>query len=154
MSSSTRSLFVQLSKLTSDSTFVQSYSADANVEATVGVDDNNDARVTYNLTNFSGPDHRNVTLGWIHRHDDLTIEPSYNLGTESLAAAVTYRVDDENSLKAHFDLNTNNGKLVWTNTGALGGGGALRVTATAALEGGNVKQVPSLLLEKDWDFDA
>lgn len=102
----------------------------------------------------TSPDHRNLTLGWVHRHDDLTVEPSYNLGTESLSAAVTYRVDDENSLKAHFDMNTNNGSLTWTNSGALGGGGNLRVTATAAMDGGAVKQVPSLRIEKDWDIDA
>jgi len=51
-------------------------------------------------------------------------------------------------------MNTNNGSLTWTNSGALGGGGNLRVTATAAMDGGAVKQVPTLRIEKDWDIDA
>ena len=50
------------------------------------------------------PSHRNCTVGWCHRRDDLEIEPRYNMGTESLSAAVAYRVDDENKLRAIFDM--------------------------------------------------
>ncbi len=45
------------------------------------------------------PNHRNLRVGWVHTQKDLTIEPSYNLGSESLSAEVTYRLDAENRLK-------------------------------------------------------
>lgn len=39
--------------------------------------------------------------------DDITLEPRFNLGTESLSAGVTYKVDDENKLRAIFDMGSN-----------------------------------------------
>lgn len=35
------------------------------------------------------------------------MEPRYNLGTESLSAGVTYRMDDENRVRAIFDMGSN-----------------------------------------------
>lgn len=73
-----------------------------------------------------------MILGFIHRQNDfevrpkdlnpggwpagrpsrpqfvcLQIEPRYNLATESVSCGVTYRVDDDNRLRAIFDQNTN-----------------------------------------------
>lgn len=50
----------------------------------------------------------------------LQLEPRFNLGTESLSAGVTWKVDDENKLRAIFDMGSNEGTLTWTNTGSLG----------------------------------
>ncbi len=52
-------------------------------------------------------DHRNATVGWAYSKDDITIEPRFNLGTESLSAGVTYRMDSENRVRAIYDMGSN-----------------------------------------------
>ena len=44
------------------------------------------------------------------------------------------QVDDENKLRAIFDMGSNEGALTWTNTGSLGGGGDLKLTARMKLD--------------------
>lgn len=127
----------------------------SSLEAKVSVDDNNTAGVVYDLSNFDKPNHRNMTLKWTHVRDDLEITPSYNLGTESLGLAAAYRVDDENRLKATYCMNSNVGTLEWTNSAGTGGGGDLRITASANLaDADSAKQVPTLKIEKTWNIDA
>lgn len=40
-------------------------------------------------------------------HPCLQLEPRFNLGTESLSAGVTWKVDDDNKLRAIFDMGSN-----------------------------------------------
>lgn len=86
-------------------------------------------------------DHKNATVGWVYKKDDIELEPRFNLGTESLAAGVTWKVDDENKLRAVFDMGSNEGTLTWTNTGALGGGGDTKLTARMKLDKDSMQQV-------------
>jgi len=128
--------------------------ADASIEASLAVDDNNTAGLAYDLTAFSKPDHRSATLMWTHRAGDIEVTPSYNLGTESAALRASYRVDAENALRVGYCMNTNAGILSWTNTSGAGGGGALRVSARANLaDADSAKQMPTLLIEKTWAVD-
>lgn len=124
------------------------------LEATVAVDDDNKAVLTYDLSNYEGPDYRHLILKWVHTQKDFVIEPQFNLATESLSAAVTYKVDDDNKLKAIYDTKSNVGKLEWTNTGSLGGDGTLRITARSALDADSVKKMPTLMVEKTWSLEV
>lgn len=126
----------------------------ASLEASVAVDDDNSATLTYDLSDYNGPDHRKLVVKWSHTQKDFVIEPSFNFATESLSAAVTYRVDDENKLKANYDAKTNVGTLEWTNTGGLVGDGDLKITARSALDADSVKKVPTLMMEKTWSLDV
>ena len=124
------------------------------INCSVAVDDNNTAKVIYRANPGNRLDHRNAIVGWTYRKDDLELEPRYNLGTESLSAGVTYRVDDDNKLRAVYDMGSNEASLTWTNSGALGGGGDTKVTARTKLDKGNANQMPTLLISKDWDLDV
>ena len=86
-------------------------------------------------------DHKNAILGWTYTKDDIELEPRFNLGTESLSAGVTWRVDDENKLRAVVDMGTNEGALTWTNCGSLGGGGETKLTARMRLDKDSMQQV-------------
>lgn len=123
------------------------------INCSVGVDDNNSAKVIYKCNPGSKLDHKNAIVGWVYRKDDIELEPRFNLGTESLSAGVTYRVDDENKLRAVFDMGSNEGTLTWTNSGSLGGGGATKLTARMKLDKDSMQQMPTLTLTKDWDVD-
>ena len=69
--------------------------------------------------------------------------------------AAAYRVDDENKLKVAYDMASNMGSLEWTNNAGTGGGGELRVTARANLADADAaKQVPTLVIEKNWNVDV
>lgn len=110
--------------------------------------------MVYDLADYAGPNYKAVTLKWTHRNGDLELTPAYNLGSEALSVEAAYSIDEENRLKATYDLSTNDASLQWTNSSGAGGGGDLRVTARANLADGNAtKQVPQLLLEKTWDLD-
>ncbi|EFN58187.1 expressed protein [Chlorella variabilis] len=122
------------------------------VNCAVSVDDNNTAKVIYRCNPGNKLDHRNATVGWCYRKDDIEIEPRFNLGTESLSAGVTYRMDDENRVRAIYDMGSNEGTLTWYNTGSLGGGGETRLTARMKLDKDNVQQ-PTIMLSKNWDLD-
>ncbi|PRW56481.1 outer envelope pore chloroplastic-like [Chlorella sorokiniana] len=124
------------------------------INCSVGVDDNNSAKVIYRCNPGSKLDHKNAIVGWVYRKDDIELEPRFNLGTESLSAGVTWKVDDENKLRAIFDMGTNEGRLTWTNTGSLGGGGDLKLTARMKLDKDSMQQMPTLMIQKDWDFDV
>jgi hypothetical protein len=123
------------------------------INCTVGVDDNNSARVIYKCNPGSKLDHKNATVGWVYRKDDVELEPRFNLGTESLSAGVTWKVDDENKLRAIFDMGSNEGMLTWTNTGSLGGGGDTKVTARMRLDKDGIEKMPTLMIQKQWDVD-
>lgn len=43
-------------------------------------------------------------------------------------------MDDENRLRAIVDMGSNEGALTWTNTGGMGGGGDMKVTARMKLD--------------------
>lgn len=110
---------------------------------------------THVCSNFDKPNHRNMSLKWTHRRDDLELTPCYNLGTESLSVEAAYRVDDENKLKVNYCMNSNMGTLEWTNSSGTGGGGDLRITARANLADADAaKQVPTLMIEKTWNMDV
>jgi hypothetical protein len=127
----------------------------SSIEAKVAVDDNNRASLTYDLSNYSGPNHRDCSVKWTYSSGDFEISPSYNLGNESLSLSGTYQVDDDNSLKVDYDLNTSNASLEWTNSSGAGGGGDLKVTAKSNLADSNsAKQMPTLLIEKTWTIDG
>ncbi|KAL4443479.1 hypothetical protein ABPG75_011216 [Micractinium tetrahymenae] len=123
------------------------------INCSVGVDDNNTAKVIYKCNPGSKLDHRNAIVGWVYCKDDIELEPRFNLGTESLSAGVTWKVDDENKLRAVFDMSTNEGALTWTNSGSLGGGGSTKLTARMKLDKDSMQQMPTLTLTKDWDVD-
>lgn len=124
------------------------------VNCSVAVDDNNSAKVIYRCNPGSKLDHKNAIVGWVYRKDDIELEPRFNLGTESLSAGVTWKVDDENKLRAIFDMGSNEGTLTWTNTGSLGGGGDLKLTARMKLDKDSMQQMPTLMIQKDFDFDV
>ena len=92
-------------------------------------------------SNFCRLDHKNAILGFTYTKDDIELEPRFNLGTESLSAGVTWRVDDENKLRAVVDMGTNEGALTWTNCGSLGGGGETKLTARMKLDKDSMQQV-------------
>lgn len=126
----------------------------AHLETTMQVDDNNIAKLNYDLSNFDKFDHKAIVFKWSYRRDDITVEPSFNMANESLACTAWYTVDDDNKLKAHYDLHTQHGWVQWVNNGALGGGGELKVTARANLENkDSAKQMPTILVEKTWTID-
>jgi hypothetical protein len=123
------------------------------INCSVGVDDNNSAKVIYRCNPGSKLDHKNAIVGWVYKKDDVELEPRFNLGTESLSAGVTWKVDDDNKLRAIFDMGSNEGWLTWTNTGSLGGGGNTKLTARMKLDKDSMQQMPTLTLTKDWDVD-
>ncbi|PSC72530.1 DEAD-box ATP-dependent RNA helicase chloroplastic isoform B [Micractinium conductrix] len=115
------------------------------INCTMSVDDNNSAKVIYKCNPGSKLDHKNAILGWVYRKDDIELEPRFNLATESLSAGVTWKVDDDNKLRAVFDMGSNEGALTWTNSGSLGGGGDTKVTARMKLDKDSMQQMPTLL---------
>jgi len=123
------------------------------VNCTIGVDDSNSAKIIYKCNPGSKLDHKNAIVGWVYKKDDVELEPRFNLGTESLSAGVTWKVDDDNKLRAIFDMGSNEGTLTWTNTGSLGGGGNTKLTARMKLDKHSMQQMPTLTLSKDWDVD-
>eukprot|EP00890_Picochlorum_soloecismus_P004763 jgi/Picsp_1/5288/NSC_02650-R1_oep24_pea ame: full=outer envelope pore protein chloroplastic ame: full=chloroplastic outer envelope pore protein of 24 kda len=127
----------------------------SSIEAKVGVDDNNTASLTYDLSNFDRPNHRSCSVKWTYTSGDFEVSPAYNLGTESLSLSGVYQVDDDNKLKVSYDMNTNLGSLEWTNSAGAGGGGDLKVTAKANLsDSDSAKQMPTMLIEKTWSIDG
>jgi hypothetical protein len=127
----------------------------SSLEAKVSVDDNNSAKITYDLSNFSQPSHRDCSVSWTYSSGDLELTPSYNLGSEALSVGATYQVDGDNSVKLNYDLNSSDASLEWTNTSGSGGGGDLVVTATTNLADSNAaKQMPTIKLEKTWTIDS
>lgn len=127
----------------------------SSLEAKVSVDDNNSASLTYDLSNFDKPNHRSCAVKWTYTSGDLELSPAYNLGTESLSISGKYQVDDDNSLKLDYDMNSSNATLEWTNTSGSGGGGDLRVTAKTNLADSNsAKQMPTMVIEKTWTIDG
>lgn len=124
------------------------------INCSVGVDDNNSAKVIYKCNPGNRLDHRNASVGWVYSKDDLTVEPRFNLGTESVSASLTYRLDDDNKLRAIMDMGSNEGTLIWTNSGSLGGGGQTRVSARMKLDKDSMQQMPTLMISKDWDIDV
>lgn len=123
------------------------------VNCTVGVDDNNSAKIIYKCNPGSKLDHKNAIVGWVYKKDDIELEPRFNLGTESLSAGVTWKVDDDNKLRAIFDMGSNEGALTWTNSASLGGGGETKVTARMKLDKDSMQQMPTLTISKNWDID-
>ncbi|WP_289490144.1 hypothetical protein, partial [Klebsiella pneumoniae] len=87
------------------------------VNCAMNVDDNITAKVIYRCNPGNRLDHRNASVGWVYRKDDIEVEPRFNLGTESLSAAVSYRMDDDNRVRAIYDMGSNEGRLTWYNTG-------------------------------------
>ena len=127
----------------------------SSLEAKIGIDDNNTASLTYDLSNFEKPNHRSCAVEWTYTSGDFEISPAYDLGTESLSVSGTYQVDDDNKLKATYDMNSNLGSLEWTNSSGAGGGGDLKVTAKANLaDSTSAKQMPTMLIEKTWTIDG
>ena len=106
-------------------------------------------------SNFDKPNHKSCTLKWTYRSGDIQVTPAYNLGTESLSVEGKYTVDAENNLRATYCMNSNMGSLEWVNSSGAGGGGDLRVTARANLaDADSAKQMPTLLIEKNFDLDV
>lgn len=127
----------------------------SSLEAKLALDDNNTAGLIYNLSGYEKPDHKAVTLKYTYCQGDLEVSPMYNLGTETLSISGIYTVDAENKLEAQYDMNSNMGTLLWTNSSGTGGGGDLKITARANLADANsAKQMPTLLIEKTWSVDA
>jgi len=127
----------------------------SSLEAKIGVDDNNSASLTYDLSNFNAPSHRDCAVKWTYSSGDLEVSPAYNLGSESLSISGTYQVDGDNKLKVNYDLNSSDASVEWTNTSGSGGGGDLVVTATTNLADTNsAKQMPTIRLEKTWTIDG
>jgi hypothetical protein len=127
----------------------------SSLEAKVAVDDNNSATLTYDLSNFNQPSHRDCSVKWTYKSGDLELSPSYNLGSESLSVSGSYQVDVDNRLKLNYDLNSSDASLEWTNTSGSGGGGDLVVTASTNLADSNsAKQMPTIKLEKTWTIDG
>merc|ERR1711981_1542993 len=64
------------------------------------------------LANFGSPDLKALTVAAKYCHNgDTSIEPSYCMGTESLAVTVEHRLDGDNSLTAKYDQGSNVGSL-------------------------------------------
>lgn len=61
------------------------------MEAMVDVNDNNKAIVVYDLSNWDGADMKKMSLKWRYTKDDLSVEPGYNFGTESLFVDARYK---------------------------------------------------------------
>lgn len=123
------------------------------LNCTTDLDDDNTLRLILQAKGGQRPSHKDMILGYVHRQKDFEIEPRYNFSTESVSCGVTYKMDDENKLRAIFDVNSNEGSLQWTNSGGLGGDGDLRVTARATLDKDGMKQMPAVMIEKTWDCD-
>lgn len=122
------------------------------LEAGLDIDDNNRCGVIYDLTNYDGPNYKSATVKWTYRNGDVEVTPSYNLGTESLALTTAYVLDAENRCKATYDVNSQAASLQWINSSGAGGGGDLRVTARTNLS--DAKQMPSMLIEKNWTIET
>lgn len=122
------------------------------MEASMDVNDDNRVTVAYDLTGYDKPDVKRTALRWRYTHDDLTVEPGYNFGTESLFAEVKYRLDDENRVRGHMCMHTNMATLEWINSSGMGGGGDMKVSARMCMDDG-VKKMPTLRAEKLWTVD-
>lgn len=57
----------------------------------VDVNDNNKAIVVYDLSNWDGPDMKKASIKWRYTKDDLSVEPGYNFGTESVFVDARYK---------------------------------------------------------------
>jgi hypothetical protein len=122
------------------------------LEAAVDVNDSNKAIVVMDLSNWDGADLKRCTMKWRYTKDDLSIEPGYNFGSESVFVDARYRMDDENRLRAVYEHGNKNAMLEWTNTSGMGGGGAMKMSASMCMDDG-MKKMPTLRVQKDWDLD-
>jgi hypothetical protein len=135
--------------------FRHALKGDTDLQAKFSVDDKTSATLTYDLTNFGSPDLKALTVAAKYCHNgDTSIEPSYCMGTESLAVTVEHRLDGDNSLTAKYDQGSNVGSLEWTTSSVLGDtGGALKVRATSSLNNDALKTMPTIRLEKSFDTE-
>lgn len=121
------------------------------MEASMDVGDDHRATVCYDLSNYDKPDIKRCALKWRWSRDDLSLEPGYDFGTESVFAEMRYKLDDENRLRARYDMHSNDAMLEWLNSSGMGGGGDLRVRANMNLD--DMGKMPTLRAEKSWDVD-
>lgn len=61
------------------------------MEAMVDVNDNNKAIVVYDMSNWDGLDAKKMSLKWRYTKDDMSVEPGYNFGTESVFVDARYK---------------------------------------------------------------
>lgn len=120
----------------------------------MGADVNDDNRVTvrYDLAGHDKPDLKRCSVKWRYTKDDLSVEPGYDFGTESVFGQLKYRLDDENRVCARMNMHTNMASLRWTNTSGMGGGGDMRITASMNMDDG-LGKIPTVVAEKYWDVD-
>lgn len=50
----------------------------------MAVDDNNSAKIIYKANPGGKLDHKNATVGWVYKKDDIELEPRFNLGAPPL----------------------------------------------------------------------
>merc|ERR1711924_524772 len=95
--------------------FRHALKGDTDLRAKFDVDDKTSATLTYDLTNFGSPDLKSLSVAAKYQHNsDTSIEPAYNMGTESFSVTVDHRLDSDNSLQAKYDQGSNVGSLEWT----------------------------------------
>merc|ERR1711981_1117836 len=101
------------------------------------------------------PDLKALSVAAKYQHsDDWSVEPAYNMGSESFSVTVDHKLDSENSLKAKYDQGSNVGSLEWTTSSVLGDtGGPLKVRATSSLNNDALKSMPTIRVEKSFDTD-
>jgi hypothetical protein len=135
--------------------FRHALKGDTDLRAKFDVDDKTSATLTYDLTNFSSPDLKSLSVAAKYQHNaDWSVEPAYSMGTESFSVTVDHRLDGDNSLQAKYDQGSNVGSLEWTTTAVLGDtGGPLKVRATSSLNNDALKTMPTIRVEKSFDTD-
>lgn len=135
--------------------FRHALKGDTDLRAKFDVDDKTSATLTYDLTNFGSPDLKSLSVAAKYQHNaDWSVEPAYNMGTESFSVTVDHRLDGDNSLQAKYDQGSNVGSLEWTTTAVLGDtGGPLKVRATSSLNNDALKSMPTIRVEKSFDTD-
>ena len=135
--------------------FRHALKGDSDLRAKFDVDDKTSATLTYDLTNFGSPDLKSLSVAAKYQHNsDTSIEPAYNMGTESFSVTVDHRLDSDNSLQAKYDQGSNVGSLEWTTSAVLGDtGGPLKIRATSSLSNDALKSMPTIRVEKSFDTD-
>merc|ERR1711959_399493 len=73
--------------------FRHALKGDTDLRAKFDVDDKTSATLTYDLTNFGSPDLKALSVAAKYQHsDDWSVEPAYNMGTESFSVTVDHKL--------------------------------------------------------------
>merc|ERR1711959_540214 len=135
--------------------FRHALKGDTDLRAKFDVDDKTSATLTYDLANFGSPDLKSLSVAAKYQHNaDWSVEPAYNMGTESFSVTVDHRLDGDNSLQAKYDQGSN--VAPWSGRPlpcSATPGAPLKIRATSSLSNDALKSMPTIRVEKSFDTD-